>query len=95
MKPQRAFDSLSDWIEWFLARWWGASLYLFGAIVWCSWDGADRYVTMTGAVILVLLVGGGRRDSKATHAKLDDIDDRDDMTRIEESSEEEIEARRR
>lgn len=94
---QRAFDTLSDWIEWFLARWWGVLLYIC-AIAPCyylwGWDGVDRYVYMSGGLLVILLVGAGRRDSKATHAKLDDIDERDDMTRVEELSEEEIERRR-
>lgn len=94
---QCAFDTLSEWIEWFLSRWWGAGLYLLltalSFVPW-GWDGPDRWVTQTNSAILVLLVGGARRSMKAVHVKLDDIDPRDDLNRIEELTEDEIEARR-
>ncbi len=94
---QRGFDRLSERIEWALSTWWGVSLYVAACIASYAagaWDGLDRWTFTTGTLILVLLIGGGRRDSKATHAKLDDIDDRDDLNRIEELSEVEIEERR-
>ncbi len=95
---QRGFDCLSEWIEWALSTWWGVSLYVAACVavyIAGSWDGVDRWTFITGTFILVLLIGSGRRDSKATHAKLDDIDDRDDLNRIEELTEKEIEERRR
>lgn len=98
MPCQTAFDRVSESVEWVLSTWWGASAYL-GTAALCylpwGWDGPDRFLTMTGGVILVLLVGGGRRSMKAVHAKLDDIDEREDMTRVEELSEAEIERRRK
>ena len=94
---QHAFDTLSEWIEWFMATWWGASAYFACCVLVAlgyGWDGLDRITYLTGALILVLLIGSGRRDSKATHAKLDCITDRDDLNHIEERTEQEIEARR-
>jgi len=94
---QCAYDYLCERIEWFLSRWWGGGLYLalacLCAVVW-AWDGPDRYLTNTGGAILILMVGLNRRSSMATHVKLDDIDDRDDLNRIEELTEDEIESRR-
>lgn len=98
MRAQRVFDRLSERAEWFLSTWWGALAYIVACasayLIW-GWDGVDRAVYVSGGLILVLLIGSGRRDSKAVHAKLDDIDERDDMTRVEELSEQEIEERRK
>ena len=98
MRLQAAFDCASDRAERLLASWWGAATYL-GLAALCAvrwgWDGPDRFFTLSGGVILVLLLGASRRSSLAVHAKLDDIDERDDMTRVEELSEAEIEERRK
>lgn len=94
---QHLFDCLSERIEWLLSTWWGVSAYLVGCVASyavAGWDGLDRWVYLSGAALLVVLIGSGRRDSKAMHAKLDDIDDRDDLNRLEERSESEIEAKR-
>ncbi len=95
---QRGFDCLSERIEWVLSTWWGVSLYVAACLasyVLGAWDGVDRWTFLTGTLILVLLIGSGRRDSKATHIKLDDIDERDDLNRIEELTEDEIVEKRR
>ena len=95
---QRAFDTLSEWIEWLFSTWWGVTGYALvsgGIYALTGWDGLDRWIYVTGAAILVLLIGSGRRDSKAMHTKLDDIDDRPELHRIEELTEREIDERRR
>lgn len=94
---QRAFDTLSEWIEWLFSTWWGVSLYGASCIatyVLGGWDAIDRWVYMSGAALVVLLIGSGRRDSKAMHTKLDDIDDRPELQRLEELTEREIDERR-
>ncbi len=94
---QRGFDCFSERIEWGLSRWWGVALYVSACIasyVVGAWEGLDRWTFATGTLILVLLIGSGRRNSKATHVKLDDIDERDDLNRIEELTEDEIEEKR-
>lgn len=88
---QHLFDRLSERIEWLLSTWWGVSAYLVGCVASyavAGWDGLDRWVYLSGAALLVVLIGSGRRDSKAMHAKLDDLN------RLEERSESEIEAKR-
>lgn len=97
MNIQKDFDVISGGVEWFLSRWWGVALYLVACVLsfvaW-GWDGLDRVVYTSGTVFLVLLIGGARRSSKAMHVKLDDIDERDDLNRIEDLCEEEIERKR-
>lgn len=95
---QRIFDRLSERGEWLLASWWGAGAYLsvaaLSAVLW-GWDGLDRFIFLSGALVLVMLVGSGRRDSKAVHAKLDRATPGEDMNRIEELTEREIEELRK
>jgi low affinity Fe/Cu permease len=94
---QRGFDRFSGGLEWVLSRWWGVLAYclICGLFYWLwDWDGIDRFIYTSGVLLVVLLVGGARRSNLAMHAKLDDIDDRDDLNRIEELSEEEIERKR-
>ena len=98
MRGQVPFDWLSEKVEWFLSRWWGGAIYFISWVVsfWFGgWDWMDRWVYITGGIILILLVGGARRSSKAMHVKLDDIDEREDLNRIEELTEEEIERKRK
>lgn len=94
---QRAFDCLSERVEHLLSTWWGVAAY-FGLMTLCGlvwgWDGIDRAIYVTGGMILVLLIGCGRRDAKAIHAKLDRITPGHDLDRIEERAEREIEQAR-
>lgn len=95
---QHMFDCLSEWIEHAFSTWWGVGLYAVlsaVAYVLAGWDGLDRFVYMTGALIVILLIGSGRRDSKAAQAKLDTLTEGAELDRLEELSEAEIEARRR
>lgn len=94
---QRWFDTGSDWIEHLLSTWYGVAGY--GAIciacyAWSGWDALDRWVYMSGAGVVILLIGAGRRDSKATHAKLDALTPGHDLNRLEERREDEIERAR-
>jgi len=94
---QRAFDTMSSGIEWFFSRWWGVVLYCLLCVVFYllwDWDGIDRFIYTSGVLLVVLLIGGARRSNIAMHIKLDDIDERDDLNRIEELSEEELERKR-
>ena len=38
-----------------------------------GWDAMDRYIYITNGILVVLLLNAGRRDSLATHSKLDDL----------------------
>lgn len=94
MTPQAAFDWLSEHLEKVLSTWWGAGGYfalcaLSGAL-W-GWDGLDRTVYLTGGIIIILLVGSARRDWKAQHAQTEAMLDGEDLKRLEEKSEAEIE----
>lgn len=94
---QHAFDCLSERIEWLLSRWWGAGAYFalwIAAYAGWLWDGLDRFVYVTGGAILVLLIGCGRRDSKAAQAKLDTLTPGHALDRLEERDERAIEAAR-
>ena len=55
-----------------------------------SWDALDRYIYVTNAIIVVLLVNTTRRDSLATHRKLDDLVPDEDKE-LEKKPEEELE----
>lgn len=84
---------LCDWLEYALSRWWGTSLYLASMVValhW-GWDPLDRWIYISNAALVVLLIGNARRSDKAMHRKLDDIDPREDHNRLEERDEREIE----
>jgi len=94
---QHLFDCLSERIEHLLSTWWGVAAYAAACLacyIWAGWDGVDRWVYLSGAAVLILLIGSGRRDSKATHAKLDDVTEGQELDRLEERSEAEIEAER-
>lgn len=95
--PQRTFDAASEWAERVLATWRGAGAYavlagICGA-VW-GWNGVDRFIYVTTAVVVVLLIGSGRRDNKAAQAKLDTLTEGHELDRLEEKPEREIEAAR-
>jgi low affinity Fe/Cu permease len=97
MTFQQAFDRFSGALEWFLSRWWGVLIYVLvcGLFYWLwDWDGIDRFIYTSGVLLVVLLIGGARRSNIAMHIKLDDIDERDDLNRIEELSEDELERKR-
>lgn len=94
---QRAFDRLSETSERFLASWWGFCSIVAGIVACFSlwgWDGADRYIYVIGFLIVALLIGAGRRDAKAVHAKLDAMTPGHDLDRLEERAEREIEEMR-
>jgi low affinity Fe/Cu permease len=98
MSIQQKFDCFSGAIEKGLSRWWGVLIYVVLSVVFYfvwDWDGLDRWIYVSSVLLVILLVGGARRSNLAMHAKLDDIDERDDLNRIEELSEEEIERKRR
>lgn len=97
MTVQGCFDWLSEHLERVLSTWWGALLYFailsFAALPW-GWDGLDRAIYISGAIVIILLIGCGRRDNKAIHAKLDVLTPDDTLNRLEERSEAEIEEAR-
>lgn len=94
MNFQRAFDCASERLEHALSTWLGVLVYLalcgLTFALW-GWDGIDRFVYLTGAIIIVLLIGAGRRDSKAAQAKLDALTPDDTLNRLEERQERDIE----
>lgn len=73
----RAFIKLTDATEWFLSQWWGFCVYMFltvaSYLLW-AWDGVDRFTYLINGILVILLLNAGRRDSKATHKKLDSVD---------------------
>lgn len=91
------FDRACDTVEHWFSTWWGVGAYALLCVVayqlW-GWDGLDRWVYMSGAATVILLIGSGRRDSKATHVKLDSMTDGTALDRLEERREDEIEASR-
>lgn len=90
---QRAFMTLCDRLEYTLSRWWGTSAYIVSmafALYW-GWDPLDRWIYISNAVLVVLLIGNARRSDKAMHRKLDNVDPREDHNRLEEQDEQEIE----
>jgi low affinity Fe/Cu permease len=93
----KLFILVSDHVEEFLSWWIGFSMYTVGMGVayWLwGWDGIDRYIYVSGALILILVLGSGRRDTKAIHARLDKLTPDDTLNRLEERTEAEIEALR-
>lgn len=95
---QNSFDCFSERIEYLFSTWWGVGLYIavcIGCYILWGWDGLDRWVYMSGAATVILLIGAGRRDSKAAHAKLDSLTDGTALDRLEERREDEIERVRR
>ena len=55
-----------------------------------SWDAIDRYIYITNAIIVVLLLNTTRRDSLATHKKLDDLVPEEDQG-LESKNKEDLE----
>ena len=98
MRTQRRFDQLSERLECTLSKWWGASLYFgttaFVALPW-GWDGIDKFIFTTNSVILVLVLGCNRRDTKALLTQNEKLLERlgvdTDLARLEEKTEAEIE----
>lgn len=88
-----AFNCVSDEAERILASWWGFTGFsLLGALcaaIW-GWDGIDRWLTVTGTLLVMLLINQGRRSDQAMHLKLDTIDPDDSHNEIESRSEREI-----
>ncbi|MPR36614.1 hypothetical protein [Salmonirosea aquatica] len=73
----RLFAHFTDSVEWLLSQWWGFGAYL--ALSWITyhawgWDGIDRFTYMANGVLVIMLLNNARRDSKATHKKLDAAD---------------------
>lgn len=94
---QRAFDRLSERAEWFVSRWWGFSsiaLLVTVLVVRLLWDEVDRFTYLSGYFLLLMLVGLGRREFKALHAKIDTLTEGDRLDRLEERAEREIEEAR-
>lgn len=98
---QRAFDCLSDKIEGWLALWWGALLFILArpfAYHFAGWDGLDRLIYTSDDLVLLLLIGCGRRDTKALLAQNERILKALGVTgfdRLEEREEREIEEARK
>lgn len=93
---QHAFIRICDRLEYVLSRWWGTALYastLPLTFLAGGWDGIDRWVYITGVLLVVLLIGNARRSDKATHIKLDEIDPREDHNEIERLDEPEMPSR--
>lgn len=91
---QRAFERASDGAEWFVSRWWGFAIITALCAWWVvrgQWEPVDRFTFLFGFALLLLLTGAGRRDSKATHGKLDTLTPGHDLDRLEERAECEIE----
>ena len=74
----RGFARFAEHCEYVLSRWWGFAAYLAASgvlfAVW-GWDGLDRFTYLTNGLLVILLLNVNRRDSRATHIKLDSIDD--------------------
>jgi len=70
------FDKISDQIEKLLAR--PTSFVLF--LLWCIFmpfiniDAANYGISVATALLLFLTLGSSRRDRKAMHVKLDDLE---------------------
>lgn len=94
---QHAFDRLSEATERFLASWWGVTLTTalcaLCGLLW-GWDGIDRAIYIVGFFVVILLIGTSRRDWKAQHAQMEATLEGADLARLEERSEQEIEAAR-
>ena len=93
-KLKSLFSKFSDKLEAYLAHPFGFVLYtvfFILGLVFVGVDATNIVISYVTAGMLFLGLGNARRDRKAVHAKLDDIDPRDEMTRIEEKAEEEIE----
>jgi len=87
---QRPFMCLCDRLEYVLSRWWGASSYvlsLFATYRLWGWDGIDRWIYISGVLLVVLLIGNSRRSDRAMHIKLDEIDPRPEHNRLEREDE--------
>lgn len=95
---QSLFDKLSERLEHFLSSWWGVAivslLCLITYYLW-GWDGIDRFIYIAGFFVVILLIGGARRNAKATHVKLDAITPGHLLDRLEEEEEKKIEAARK
>ena len=46
---------------------------MVACLFWWDWDGIDRYIYISNAIIVVLLLNAGKRDSVAAQSKLDDL----------------------
>lgn len=81
-----------DGLEYGLSRWWGSLAYASSMLLvpWVGWDTIDRWIYMTNALLMVLLIGNARRSDKAMHIKLDEIDPREDHNALEACDEPEM-----
>lgn len=71
----KAYIALCDKLEYALSRWWGTGSYaatLAAAWWWFGWDTMDRWVYISNAMLVVMLIGNSRRSDRAMHIKLDD-----------------------
>lgn len=85
---------ISEWTEWFLSKSYGIVTYLFiSSLTYAfgGWDWLDRWVYMSSALLVILLIEQGRRSDTAMHAKLDVISGDRVQNKLEKLSEEEIE----
>lgn len=89
---QKAFIRFCDRLEYALSRWWGVAIYCLTLIAaWLrSWDTLDRWIYISGVLLVVLLIGNARRSDKAMHIKLDEIDPRQDHNKLERRDEPEM-----
>lgn len=88
----KLFARFTDSVEWLLSQWWAFLAYLF--FTWLTyflwdWDGVDRFTYLTNGILVIMLLNNARRDSKATHKKLDAADP-DNHEGIESKPEEDI-----
>lgn len=89
---QHAFIRLCDRVEWFFSRWYGATAYAATMLLaFYNWEVVDRWVYISNALLVVLLIGNSRRSDKAMHKKLDEVDPKAGHNKIEQLDEREIE----
>ena len=98
----KLFDAAADKVEASA----GSPLGIFAFVAWCAFmprlsiDAANYGISVYTAGLLVFSIPASRRDRKALHAKVDDLEDaietaNSDFVRLEDKSEAEIEACRK
>lgn len=94
---ETAFNTASDHAERILASWWGFSTFIAVALLCAAlwgWDGIDRWLTITGTLLVMLLINQSRRSDTAMHIKLDAIDPSPEHNELEKHTQSEIEQSR-
>lgn len=87
---QHGYMRASDGVEYALSRWWGWFAYaatLAASYVWWGWDTIDRWVYISNALLVVLLIRNQRASDRAMHIKLDAIDEVEEHNELEKRDE--------